>query len=147
MMGAPEVVHGLERAGFSRQQAEAITEAVKKATLGPSARPATRDDVADVRTEMESLRTELKAEIVALGAELKEEIASCARRTLQGDRRAGLENGGVAVGAGGVHYSRYQASPLTPMCSSLMRRAAAAGILHRRVLRSDRDFRRAIRCH
>ena len=56
MIGAPEVVHGLEKTGFSRQQAEAITEDVEKATLGPSARPATRDDVADVRTETRSLR-------------------------------------------------------------------------------------------
>jgi hypothetical protein len=76
MMDALEVVHGLEKAGFSRQQAEAITEAVEKATLGPSARLATRDDVADLRTETESLRTELKAEIAALRAELKEEIAA-----------------------------------------------------------------------
>lgn len=70
------------KAGFSRQQAEAITEAVKKATVGPSARLATRDDVAGVRAELASLRTEIKeeiaavrAEIAAVRAELREEIA------------------------------------------------------------------------
>jgi hypothetical protein len=76
MMNALEVVHGLEKAGFSRQQAEAISEAVEKATLDPLARLATRDDVADVRTETTSLRMELKAEIAALHAELKAEIAA-----------------------------------------------------------------------
>lgn len=81
-MDALEVVHGLEKAGFSRQQAEAITEAVEKATVGPSARLATRDDVAGVRAELASLRTEIKeeiaavrAEIAAVRAELREEIA------------------------------------------------------------------------
>jgi hypothetical protein len=64
-----EVVHGLEKAGFSRPQAEAITEAVEKATLGSSARLATKDDIVGVHSE-------LKVDIAALCAELKEQIAS-----------------------------------------------------------------------
>ncbi len=75
-MDALAIVHGLEKAGFSRPQAEAITEAVEQATLGPSARLATKDDAAELKAEIAALRTELKAEIAAVRAELKEEIAA-----------------------------------------------------------------------
>lgn len=74
-MDALEVVHGLEKAGFSRPQAEAITEAVERATLGPSANLATKDDLARVET---ALKAELKQEIAAVHAELHKEIGALA---------------------------------------------------------------------
>src|SRR5512144_278215 len=79
-MNALAIVHGLEKAGFSRPQAEAITEAVEQATLGPAARLATKDQLANVHAELKAeiaaLRAELKEEIAAVRAELKEEIAA-----------------------------------------------------------------------
>jgi hypothetical protein len=119
-MNALEVVHGLERAGFSRQQAEAISEAVEKATLGPSARLATRDDVDGARAETTSLRMELKEEIAALRTELKEEIAAV---------RAELhkEIGGLASKAAALLLARRRSSSPSPSFSPDPRCARRSG--------------------
>jgi Coiled-coil domain-containing protein 90-like len=71
----------LESAGFPPKQAGDTAEALAEAMSGAGL--ATSDDIASVRTEISTLRAELKAEIVAVRsdlvavrAELKAEIAA-----------------------------------------------------------------------
>jgi hypothetical protein len=77
-MDAIEIVRDLESAGFDRRQAEAIAGAVDKATTGPSARLATKDDISQLRTEIAAFRTELRAEIAAVRTELHRELGALA---------------------------------------------------------------------
>ena len=65
-MDAIEILRDLESAGFDRRQAEAIAGAVDKATTGPSARLATKDDISELRMEIAAVRTELHRELGAL---------------------------------------------------------------------------------
>jgi hypothetical protein len=64
----------LENAGFPPKQAGDTAEALAEAMSG--AELATTADIAAVRTEIATVRTELKAEIAALRTELKAEIAA-----------------------------------------------------------------------
>lgn len=64
-------VKRLKEAGFSEQQAEALAEAeadLFETTL------ASKQDIADLKREIETARTELKREIEAVRTELKHEI-------------------------------------------------------------------------
>jgi hypothetical protein len=76
-MDAIEIVRDLESAGFDRRQAEAIAGAVDKATTGPSARLATKDDISELRTEIAAFRT-VRAEIAAVRTELHRELGALA---------------------------------------------------------------------
>ncbi len=62
----------LTQAGFAPPQAEAITDTIRAAF---SDSVATKTDIAELRTEMAALRTELKGDIAELRTELKGDIA------------------------------------------------------------------------
>jgi len=73
--GTPKLARRLESAGFPPQQAGDTAEALAEAMSG--AQLATNADRAPLRTEIASLRAELKVEIVAaLRAEFRAEIAA-----------------------------------------------------------------------
>ena len=62
----------LTQAGFAPPQAEAITDTIRAAF---SDSVATKTDIAELRTEMAALRTELEGDIAELRTELKGDIA------------------------------------------------------------------------
>src|SRR5262249_17845593 len=72
-----KVAKRLRAAGFTEPQAEAVIAAVQEGT--EQSDPATKADLAELRTELKAeiteLRTELKTEITELRTELKTEIA------------------------------------------------------------------------
>ena len=72
----------LEAAGFAAPQAAGAAEALAEALTGADL--ATKGDIAGVRGEIATLRTELKGEIATLRTEVKGEIATL-RTELKGD--------------------------------------------------------------
>ena len=63
----------LTQAGFAPPQAEAITDTIRAAF---SDSVATKTDIAELRTEMAALRTELKGDLAAVQAKLEADIAA-----------------------------------------------------------------------
>ena len=71
----------LERAGFSREQVEALA---RWHEAGPDlSHLATKADLADLRTEMAELRGDLRREIADVKAELKGDIAAAKLDTIK----------------------------------------------------------------
>jgi hypothetical protein len=65
----------LIKAGFTDEQAEVQIAMVGDASRSGLEHLATKADIADLRTEMTSLRAEFKEDTASLRAELKEDIA------------------------------------------------------------------------
>jgi hypothetical protein len=66
----------LIKAGFTDEQAEVQIAMVGDASRSGLEHLATKADIADLRTEMTSLRAEFKEDIASLRAEFKEDTAS-----------------------------------------------------------------------
>ena len=70
-----KVVKGLKAAGFTDEQAEAVTRVMRRAQDIDLTELATKGDMQGVRTELQGLRSELKAEISALRSDLKTDVS------------------------------------------------------------------------
>jgi hypothetical protein len=62
-----------DRAGFSQEHAEAAADALAEAV---SEQVATKQDITDVRNEVEALRAEMQAEFASVRAEMQAEFAA-----------------------------------------------------------------------
>src|SRR5712691_7993557 len=62
-----------DKAGFSQEHAEAAADAFAEVV---AEQVATKQDVRDVRAEIEALRTEMRAEFAAVRAEMRTEFAA-----------------------------------------------------------------------
>ena len=62
-----ETVKSLTAAGFTNAQSEALTAAVKQAVDIDLSNIATKTDIADVRREMEDMKTELVKWVLGVG--------------------------------------------------------------------------------
>jgi hypothetical protein len=65
-----EIVKDLKAAGFTEEQAEAVTRAVKQAQDLDLSNLATKTDLAELRTEFTELRAATKTDLAELRAEL-----------------------------------------------------------------------------
>jgi hypothetical protein len=69
-LDAHEIVKDLKAAGFTDEQAEAVTRAVKQAQDVDLSNLATKTDLAELRTELAELRAGTKTDLAELRAEL-----------------------------------------------------------------------------
>jgi hypothetical protein len=65
-----EIVKDLKSAGFTDEQAEAVTRAVKQAQEIDLSGLATKQDTAELKTELNELRVSTRADLAELRAEL-----------------------------------------------------------------------------
>ena len=82
----------LERAGFSREQVEALARLVETQT-------ATKADVAGVRHELTEAKAELKADITAARTDLERQIAEVRSDLRVLEHRMTIKLGGIVVAA------------------------------------------------
>lgn len=70
-----EISKRLRGAGFTEPQAEAVTGVLRDARDADLSQLATKADLAQIRTELAQVRTELKSEIAQLRSEVSAEIS------------------------------------------------------------------------
>ncbi|MDD9819549.1 MAG: hypothetical protein OXR07_01560 [Nitrospira sp.] len=78
--------HSLERSGVPRAQAEGIADTVRQAADAWAANLATKDDLAVLRADMNTLRTEMKGDMNTLRTEMKGDM-----NTLRGETKSNLD--------------------------------------------------------
>jgi hypothetical protein len=80
-----------DKAGFSQEHAEATADALADAV---SEQVATKQDIRDVGTEVEALRSEIQAEFAAVRSEMQAEFAAVRSEiaALRGDMVAGFRD-------------------------------------------------------
>lgn len=92
-----------DKAGFSQEHAEAAAYALAEAI---SDQVATKQDISDVRAEIEALRVEMRTEFAAIRAEFRAEIDSLRAEVTAGfrdvEQRMTIRLGGMLVVVPGI---------------------------------------------
>ena len=92
-----------DRAGFSQEHAEAAADAFAEVV---TEQVATKQDIRDIRAEIEALRTEMRAEFGAVRAEMRTEFASVRSDMAAGfrdvEQRITIRLGGMLVIVTGI---------------------------------------------
>jgi hypothetical protein len=92
-----------DKAGFSQEHAEAAADAFAEVV---AEQVATKQDVRDVRAEIEALRFEMRAEFAAVRAEMRTEFAAVRAEMTAGfrevEQRMTIRLGGMLVVLAGI---------------------------------------------
>ena len=88
-----------DKAGFSQEHAEAAADAFAEVV---AEQVATKQDIREVRAEIEVLRTEMRAEFAALRSEMRAEFAALRAEIAAAEQRTIIRLGGMLVVLAGI---------------------------------------------
>ena len=88
-----------DKAGFSQEHAEATADALAEVV---AEQVATKQDIHDLRGEIEALRVEMRNEFAAVRIELRGELATVRAEILAAEQRTIIRLGGMLVVLAGI---------------------------------------------